>query len=211
MLKVFIVDDHDLVRLGIRGILDGVGDIQVVGEAGTGEDAIDLIDTTKPDVVLMDIKMPGMGGLEATRQMLRKRQSYKIIVLTTCDQEPYPSRLLQAGAAGYLTKDCSAEEMVTAIRKVHSGQRYMAPRVAQQIALKHLADGNSESPFDILSERELQVLIMITKGAKVAEIATQMGLSTKTVNTYRYRLFAKLKVSSDVELMHLALRYNLID
>lgn len=211
MLKVFIVDDHDLVRLGIRGIIDNVGDIKVVGEADSGEEAMKLIKTTKPDIVLMDIKMPGMGGLEATRQLLQKPQDYKIIILTTCDQEPYPSRLLQAGAAGYITKDCTAEEMIGAIRKVYAGQRYMAPRVAQQIALKHLSDGGSESPFDILSERELQVLIMITKGAKVADIAKQMGLSTKTVNTYRYRLFAKLKVNSDVELMHLALRYNLVD
>ncbi len=210
MIKVLVVDDHDLVREGVKRLLKDLKGIKVVGEANTGESAVQTAREVVPDVVLMDVKMPGIGGLEATRKMLRTNPDVKILVLTALDDEPFPSRMLQAGAAGYLTKGCGPEEMERAIRAVHSGQRYISPEVAQQLALKHVTDPEP-TPFDNLSERELQVMLMITSGQKVQEISDKLCLSPKTVNSYRYRLFDKLKVQTDVELTHLAIRHGMVD
>lgn len=209
LIKILLVDDHDLVRLGIKRLLGDMPGIKIVGEAKSGEEAIKQVNSLKPDVVLMDVKMPGIGGLEATRRIVQS-QSAKVLVVTVYGDEPYPSRVLQAGAAGYLTKGAGVEEMVKAIKTVHTGQRYISPEVAQQLALKHLSN-DDESPFDSLSERELQVLIMLTSGQKVQEIADQLYLSPKTVNSYRYRLFEKLNVETDVELTHLAFKHRLIE
>jgi two-component system invasion response regulator UvrY len=196
--------------MGINRLLEDVKDIEVIGEANNGEDAIRLAKQLNPDVVLMDVKMPGVGGLEATKRIIRNNPNTKILTVTTLGEEPYPSMILQAGASGYLTKGAGVDEMVQAIRLVHAGKRYLSPEVAQALALKHLSD-KSDSPFDDLSEREMQVLIMITNGQKVGEISDQLCLSPKTVNTYRYRLFEKLNVNSDVELTHLAIRHGLIE
>lgn len=210
MINVLLVDDHDLVRVGIRRLLTDVKGIKVVGEAKSGEEAVRIARDLQPHVVLMDVKMPGIGGLEATRKLIRAHPDIKVIAVTVYGDEPFPSRLLQAGAAGYITKGSSLEEMVQAIRSVNSGQRYISPEVAQQLALKHLSDQEA-SPFDSLSERELQVMIMITNGQKVQEISDKLCLSPKTVNSYRYRLFEKLNVNSDVELTHLAMRHGMLD
>ena len=210
MIKVLLVDDHDLVRLGIKKLLSDIGNIEIIGEVASGEEAISFVDRIQPDVVLMDVKMPGIGGLEATKRIVRSHPQVKVLVVTVCGDEPYPTRVLQAGASGYITKGVSVDEMVQAIKTVYSGRRYLSPEVAQQLALRHLTH-EDESPFDILSEREMQVLIMITSGQKVNEVADQLCLSPKTVNSYRYRLFEKLGIDSDVELTHLAIRHKLID
>jgi len=210
VINVFLVDDHDLVRTGVRKILEGSSGIKVVGEADSGEDAVKQCRKLNPHVVLMDVRMPGIGGIEATRKLVRQDPDLKILVLTTCDNDLYPSRLLQMGASGYLTKGCSMEEMVQAIRAVHSGQRYISPEIANRLAFRHVTD-KEESPFDTLSERELQVMLMITKGVKVQEIADKLHLSPKTVNSYRYRIFEKLNVKNDVELTLLAIRHGLIE
>lgn len=210
MITVMIVDDHDLVRAGIRSLLSGVSGIKVIAEAASGEDAIKIAKEKRPQVILMDVKMPGIGGLEATRRILRNDPDAKVIALTVYGVEPFPSKLLQAGAAGYLTKGSDAEEMVQAILSVQHGKRYLSPEVAQQLALKHLSDDKA-CPFDALSERELQVMIMIVNGQKVQEISDKLCLSPKTVNSYRYRLFEKLAVNSDVELTHLAIRHGMLD
>lgn len=210
MINVLIVDDHDLVRTGIRKILAEVSGIKVVGEAATGEDAVKLARKFNPHVVLMDVKMPGIGGFEATRKLLRMDPDLKVLVLTTVNNDLYPARLLQIGAAGYITKGSSMEEMVQAIRAVHAGQRYISSEIASQLAFRHVND-KEESPFDTLSERELQVMLMITKGTKVQDIAEKLCLSPKTVNSYRYRIFEKLAVKNDVELTLLAIRYGLIE
>lgn len=210
MIKVLIVDDHELIRAGISRLLSESSGIEVVGEADTGEQALQLTKDKTPDVVLMDVKMPGIGGLEATRRLLRHYPELKIIALTSCDDEPFPSRLLQAGALGYLTKGSGVEQMVQAIRKVNSGQRFISPEIAQKLALKNIEDPQ-ESPIDKLSERELQIMLMITSGQRVQEISDKLCLSPKTVNSYRYRLFEKLKVTNDVELTHLAMRHGLFD
>ncbi len=210
MINVLIVDDHDIVCAGVGRLLSDVKGINVIGEARSGEDAVRVAKEKRPDVVLMDVKMPGIGGLEATRKMLRNNPEIKVIALTVCGEEPFPSKLLQAGAAGYLTKGSSIDEMVLAIRSVYAGKRYIGPDIAQQLALKKITDGEG-SPMDLLSERELQVMMMITAGHKVQYISDMLYLSPKTVNSYRYRLFDKLGVSSDVELTHLAIRHGILD
>lgn len=210
VIKVFLVDDHELVRTGIRRILEDVRGIKVVGEADSGEDAVKWCRTEQADIVLMDMNMPGIGGLEATKKILRFNPDMKVIVLTIHTENPFPTKVMQAGAAGYLTKGAAPDEMVNAIRMVQSGQRYLSPEIAQQMALSQFTP-DSENPFKELSERELQIMIMITKGEKVTDISEQLNLSPKTVNSYRYRLFSKLNISGDVELTHLAIRHGILD
>lgn len=210
MINILLVDDHELVRTGIRRILQDVRGIDVVGESTCGEEAVKFCRTNSPDVILMDMNMPGIGGLEASKKILRHNPNVKIIVLTVHVEDPFPAKVMQLGASGYLTKSAAPEEMVKAIRAVNSGQKYIAPEIAQQIALGKL-NINDENPFQHLSERELQIMLMITKGEKVQDISDQLNLSSKTVNTYRYRMFEKLNVSGDVELTHLAIRHGMID
>ena len=210
MINVFLVDDHELVRTGIRRILEDVRGIKVVGEAQSGETAVTFCRQHHPDVILMDMNMPGIGGLEATRKILRIRPDVRIIVLTIHSENPFPTKVMQAGAAGYLTKGAAPDEMIQAIRLVHSGQRYISPEIAQQMALSQFASAD-ENPFKSLSERELQIMMMNTKGQKVTDISEQLNLSPKTVNSYRYRLFSKLGINGDVELTHLAIRYGMLD
>lgn len=210
MITVLLVDDHDLVRTGIKRLLSDVPEIEVIGEASNGEDAVKLAKEKKPNVVLMDVKMPGIGGLEATRKMLRHDPNLKVIALSVHAAEPFPSKLLQAGASGYLTKGALLEQMVTAIRTVHAGKRYLGPEIAQQLALRTLSDSD-KSPFELLSERELQVMMMITAGQNVQQIAEKLHVSPKTINSYRYRIYEKLEIESDVELTLLAMRYGMLD
>lgn len=211
MIRVLVVDDHDLVRTGITRMLADIDDLQVVGEACTGEEALLKVRELKPDVVLMDVKMPGIGGLEATRKLMRSHPDIKVVAVTVCEEDPFPTRLLQAGAAGYLTKGAALDEMVQAIRLVFAGQRYIDPQIAQQLALKSFQPQNSGSPFDLLSEREIQIALMIANCHKVQNISDKLCLSPKTVNTYRYRIFEKLSITSDVELALLAVRHGMVD
>ncbi len=211
MIRVLVVDDHDLVRTGISRMLADISGLQVIGQADSGEDAIRKARELKPDVVLIDVKMPGIGGLEATRKLLRSYPDLKVIAVTICEEDPFPTRLLQAGAAGYLTKGAALEEMVQAIRMVFGGQRYISPQIAQQLALKSFQPQLSESPFDLLSEREIQIALMIANCQKVQHISDKLCLSPKTVNTYRYRIFEKLSITSDVELALLAVRHGMVD
>jgi len=211
LIKILVADDHDLVRMGITRMLNDVADIEIVGEASSGEDALKKIRELTPDVVLMDARMPGIGGLEATRKAVRFDPDVKIIAVTACIDEPFPSRFLQAGASGYLTKGASLDEMVKAIRIVKVGQRYISPEIAQRLALKPFVTEAEASPFDQLSERELQIAIMVVNCHKVPEISDKLFLSPKTVNSYRYRVFDKLSVNSDVELTLLAVRHGMLD
>lgn len=210
MIKVLVVDDHDLVRMGISRMLSDVPGLIVVGEADSGETAIEQARALKPDVVLMDVRMPGIGGLEATRKLILQNKDLKVVAVTVCDEEPFPTRLMQAGATGYVTKGAALDEMVTAIRKVHAGQRYMSPDIAQLLITK-LYDPSSDCPFDSLSEREMQIALMIVNCEKVQSISDKLCLSPKTVNTYRYRIFEKLSIHSDVELALLAVRHGMIE
>lgn len=211
MIRVLVVDDHDLVRTGISRMLSDVDGLQVIGQAESGEAAIKKSRDLKPDVVLMDVKMPGIGGLEATRKLLRSHPDIKVIAVTICEEDPFPTRLLQAGAAGYLTKGAALDEMIQAIRMVFAGQRYISPQIAQQLALKSFQPKVNGSPFDLLSEREIQIALMIANCQKVQSISDKLCLSPKTVNTYRYRIYEKLSITSDVELALLAVRHGMVD
>ncbi|KGQ03860.1 UvrABC system protein C [Beauveria bassiana D1-5] len=192
---------------GIRRILEEIKGIKVSGEVNCGEDAIKWCRSNPVDVVLMDMNMPGIGGLEATRKIARYSSDIKVIMLTIHTENPLPAKVMQAGAAGYLSKGAAPQDVVNAIRSVNAGQRYIASDIAQQMALSQIAP-EAESPFASLSERELQIMLMITKGQKVNEISEQLNLSPKTVNSYRYRMFSKLNISGDVELTHLAIRHG---
>lgn len=191
-------------------MLADIDGLQVVGQAESGEESLIKARELKPDVVLMDVKMPGIGGLGATCKLLRSHPDIKVVVVTVCEEDPFPTRLLQAGAAGYLTKGAGLAEMVQAIRLVFAGQRYISPQIAQQLAIKSFQPVN-DSPFDALSEREIQIALMIVGCQKVQSISDKLCLSPKTVNTYRYRIFEKLSISSDVELTLLAVRHGMVD
>ncbi len=210
MINVLLVDDHELVRTGIRRILGDARGIKVVGEAKSGEEAINMVRDHQPDVVLMDINMPGIGGLEATRKLKHMCPTLKVIVVTVYNDEPFPTRLLEAGAAGYLTKSSNVEEIVAAIHAVYEGERYIAADIARQMAFSILPGGD-RSPLEKLSRREMQVMMMVTQGQSTQEISDSLCLSPKTVSTYRYRLYEKLGVDNDVELTHLAIRHGMIN
>ena len=208
MIRVLLVDDHRLVRASLRSVLDGADGVEVAGEAATGEDAIDQARDAAPDVVLMDVNMPGIGGLEATRRLCAVMPGARVIALTAHRDDPYPAQMLDAGAAGYLTKDCAPAELVDAIRRVAAGETWIEGAVARRLAGDRLARRPADSPLSALSPRELQVLQMVTRGAATKDIAESLGLSPKTVATYRYRLYEKLDVANDVELARLALRHG---
>jgi DNA-binding NarL/FixJ family response regulator len=193
-------------------MLADIDGYQVVGDAKSGEEAVTKARILKPDVVLMDVKMPGMGGLEATKKLLTVNPVIKIIAVTACDDDLYPTRLMQAGAVGYVTKGAEFTEITDAINKVTRGDLYMSNSIAQQLALKTFSGGNhQESPFEKLSQRELQTAMLIANGQKVNDIANTFCVSPKTVNSYRYRIFEKLDINSDVELTLLAVKHNLLD
>lgn len=210
MIRIIVVDDHQLVRIGTRRLLEDCQGFEVIADAGSGEEAVQLVQAHKPDVVLMDIQMPGIGGLEATRRCLRAHPGVKVLAVTIYEDEPYPSRLLKVGAAGYLTKKADINEMVTAIRKVVAGQRYISAEIAQQLALRPFS-GTDGSPFDQLSSREMQITLMVIMGHNAQEIAERLSLSPKTVNSYRYRVFEKLRIRNDVDLTRLAIKHGIID
>lgn len=210
VINVIVVDDHELVRNGICRMLSDLADINVVGQAESGDEAIKLARALKPDVILLDVNMPNIGGVEATKRLLQIDKSIKIIAVSSLTQQPYPSMLLKAGVRGYLTKGAPLTDMHKAILKVHSGGRFFSPEVSEQLAASILAE-NPDSPFDLLSEREKQVAMMVVNCQSAHEIAEQLFVSVKTINTYRYRIFEKLDIDSDVKLTRLAMRHGLIE
>jgi two-component system invasion response regulator UvrY len=210
LIKVLIVDDHALVRMGIRRLLEDMSDVEVVADAESGEQALLLVRTHSPDVVLLDMKMPGIDGWEVTRRLKKSNPQIKVIAVTAMTSDPLPTRVLQLGAMGYLTKESGAEEMASAIRKVAKGEKYLSAEIAQKMAIDSLQEAK-DSPFDMLSEREMQVMLMITSGMNVQDIAERLFLSSKTVNGYRYRMFEKLDIKNDVELTYLAMKHRIIE
>ncbi len=210
MIRVLLVDDHELVRTGFRHILGAEPEVDVVGEANSGEDALEKVKSLGPDLVLMDVNMPGIGGIEATRKIKRLHPKTQIIAVTVHTDAPFPEQLHEAGALGYLTKGCPAEELFEAIHTVSAGKPFVSSEVSKKLTLARLTGVDPNTPFSKLSQREMQVFLMITQGHKTQEISDVLCLSPKTVSTYRHRLFEKLNVNTDVELTHLALRYGMI-
>ena len=206
-IRVYVVDDHALVRAGMRMILSGETDIEVVGEAECGEDALPQIRKLMPDVVLCDLHLPGVSGLELTERILKGDHGTKVIVVSVLEDGPMPKRLLEVGASGYVGKGGDASELLRAVREVARGKRYLASSVAQNLALYGI-DGDG-SPFDHLSPRELEVAMLLTQGLRQEDIARRLSLSAKTVNTHKTRLFEKLGVQDSIALARLAGQYGL--
>ena len=208
-IRVFLLDDHALVRVGMRMILSGETDIEVVGEADNGEEALPQIRRLKPDVVLCDLHLPGLSGLEITERIVRGPDGTRVIVVSVLEDGPMPKRLLEAGASGYVGKGGDAAELLRAVRDVARGKRYLASSIAQNLALSGL--GGDGSPFDALSPRELEIAMMLTQGLRQEEIARRLSLSAKTVNTHKTRLFEKLGIQDSIALARLAAQYGVGD
>jgi len=184
--------------------------VRIVGEADCGEDGVQLAQQLQPDVILMDVSMPGIGGVEACRRILQRDPAQKIIVLTIHNEQTFPKRMLEIGARGYLTKECGVDEMLLAIKQVYGGSAYIAPSIAQQLALS-LLPGNQHNPIDRLSRREFQVMLMISHGLTNAAISEKLCLSPKTVSTYRLRLLEKLGAQNEVDLVKIAVEQGMVE
>lgn len=208
-IRVFMVDDHALVRTGLRMILANEDDMEVVGEAESGEEALPQIRRLKPDVVLCDLHLPGVSGLEVTERIVRGDYGTRVIVVSVLEDGPMPKRLIEAGAAGYVGKGGDASELVRAVRTVAAGKRYLASSIAQNLALSGLDGG--ESPFDQLTPREMEVAMLLIQGLRQEKIARRLSLSAKTVSTHKTRLFEKLQISDMISLARLASQYGVID
>lgn len=208
MIRVLLVDDHRLFRMGLRKMLQDINGIQIVGEAEDGEGAVRMAREERPSVILMDLIMPGIGGLEATRRILRLELDIRVVVLSACDQQPFPMQALKSGASGYVTKGANSEELGTAIKRAFVGKRYLSSDIAQDLAVSSFEE-DAAAPFDQLSNREMQIMMMVVNCHRVNDISSSLHLSPKTVNSYRYRIFEKLNVRSDVELALLAVRHGM--
>lgn len=211
MIRIILVDDHDLFRAGVRSILKHQEGMVVVGEYANGEDAIDAVRAEPPDLVLMDVNMPGIGGIEATRGILKVAPHVRVIAVTVLSDDPFPNQLLDAGARGYISKGSGSDEMLEAIRMVMRGQHYISGDVAQKLTLASFRRGGEASVLGTLTAREMQIMLMIIRGQSNQYISDSLFLSPKTVSTYRHRLYDKLDVSNDVELTHLAIRHGLLE
>jgi two-component system invasion response regulator UvrY len=210
MISVLLVDDHQLVRTGIQALLNSDKEIQVVAVADSGEQAIDMVGELAPDIILMDVSMPGIGGVEASRRILRQYPNIKIIGLSAYNDGPIPQQLLKLGVLGFISKSSSADEMICAIRKAIEGKRYLCSDVANNLAFQSMFE-TQQSPFVKLSQREAEIVTLILQGKTIPEMAEMLSISSKTVNTYRYRLYDKLKIKNDVELTRLAVKFGHID
>lgn len=208
-IRVFIVDDHALVRTGMRMILSAETDIEVVGDAESGELALPQIRKLTPDVVLCDLHLPGVSGLEVTERIVKGDHGTRVIIVSVLEDGPLPKRLLEAGASGYVGKGGDATELLRAVRDVSRGKRYLASGIAQNLALAGI--GGGASPFDELSPREVEVALLLVQGLRQEDIAKRLNLSAKTVNTHKTRLFEKLAITDSIALARLASQYGLVD
>lgn len=208
-INVMLVDDHAVVRMGFKMLLESDAEIKVVAEAENGEHAIQRYMEHKPNVVVMDITMPGIGGMEAIERILAKDNSAKILVLSAHEDSVHPKRVLNAGAMGYLTKRSAAEELIKAIRTVASGKKYIEASVAQQMAIQQLS--GEQNPVDVLSPREFEVFMALAKGKTTNEIAETLFLSPRTVGTHLYNIKQKLNAHNSAEIALIAMRSGLLD
>jgi DNA-binding NarL/FixJ family response regulator len=206
--RVLIVDDHRILREGLRRVLAESRDIVFAGEASTGEEALAMIKTARPDVVLLDLTMPRQGGLETLRELRRLHPSVHVLVLSMHSEEQFGPRVLAAGAAGYLTKESAPELLLQAIQKVRGGGKFVSPQLAEILATR-LTTPSDRSAHEILSAREFEVLCLIADGKTVGEIGQQLSLSVKTISTYRARILEKLELKNNAEVMRYAMQHDL--
>jgi len=208
--KIIIADDHSIVRKGLRQIVNETDDLEVMGEAEDGHEALNMIRKGQWDVLLLDISMPGLSGIDVLKRMKSEKISLPVLILSTYPADQYALRLLKSGASGYLTKESAPEELVIAIRKVSQGGKYISPIVAELLS-ENLMGGIDEAPHNHLSDREYQVLCLIASGKTVTEIADEYSLSVKTISTYRTRILEKMQMGKTSELIHYAIKNKLVE
>lgn len=210
MIKVFIVDDHEIIREGLKKILKEESDFVVVAEAQDGVEALEKIQHTDCDIMLLDMNMPGRSGIDLLSDLKTIKPQLHILVLSIHPEDKFALRTLKAGASGYLCKDTALDELVIAIRKIHTKGRYLSTTLAEQLAFDVVPD-KDQLPHESLSNRELEIMFLLAEGKKVKAIAKELTLSVSTVFTYRVRIFEKLKLKNDVELTHYAINNKLIE
>ena len=210
MIKIFIADDHAIVRKGLKQIVGDTSDMVIAGEAGNGHEALDKVLKNDYDVIVLDISMPGINGLDVLKQIKSQKPKLPILALTMHPEEQYAVRVLRAGASGYLTKESASDELITAIKRVSTGRKYVSSSLAEKLAFGLEID--SEKPLhENLSDREYQVICMIASGKTVKEIAGELFLSAKTVSTYRTRILEKMNMKNNAELTHYAIKQGLVE
>jgi len=209
MIHVVLADDHAIVRDGLRMVLESTGDISVVGEAENGTETLKLLQQIKPDVLLLDVSMPGLNGFDVVQRMGQKDEQVPTLVLSMYPEEQYALRFIKAGAAGYLAKDAASTQLVNAVRMVASGRKYISPEVATLLA-ESLSGEHEQEAHELLSDREYQVMCHIGSGKTVSQIAEQMSLSVRTISTYRSRILAKMRMSTNAELTHYTIKHGLV-
>ena len=210
MIRLLIVDDHAMIRTAFRAALSRHGDLNVIGEAATGEEGVKLAKELKPNVVLMDVNLPGITGLEAAGRIVHQNPGVKLVVVTALEGSPFPRKFFELGASGFITKACPLEELVQAIRTAASGGKHISQHVAQAMALDAV-NGTSASPFDTLTKRETEIVIGIVQGEDMSAIGERLHVSAKTVASHKYNAFAKLGVDSDVTLARMAIQHGLVE
>lgn len=210
MIKILIADDHAIVREGLKQIVAETADMVVVDEATSGHEVLEKVWNNEYDVVILDISMPGRGGVDILKQLKGQKPNLPILILSMHPEEQYAVRVLKAGAAGYLTKESAPDELITAIRRVSAGRKYVSSSLAEKLAFD-LERDTKKLGHEILSDREYQVMCMIASGKRVQEIAEELCLSVKTISTYRSRILEKMKLKNNAELMHYAIKHGLVD
>lgn len=210
MIRILIADDHPIVRRGLKQILAEESDIEAVGEAQNSLEVLDLVRKKDWDVVVLDITMPGRGGMEVLKELKGQKPKLPVLILSMHPEDQYAVRALKAGAAGYLTKGSAEEELVKAIRKILGGGKYVSPSLAEKMAFD--LEAKTEKPHhETLSDREHQVMLLIASGKTVSQIAGELSLSVKTIDTYRTRILEKMKMKTNAELTHYAIKNKLVE